>query len=124
MDAIQKTLEKAAEYIGMTQPLLDQHNVNRIQFIKKARQTAGVLANKGLIAPDKVDAFVEKVAADESGREVWGLVEKLANAVQSDSFGRGAMEKFSAMGKQLDPFEKLVLLGDARADTSTSGMVD
>ena len=119
---VQTILEKTAEYIATTQPIIDQKNENRMAFLKRAHQVAGVLANRGIINHDKVNAFVDKVAADESGAEVWNLVEKLAESVPVDDLGGAA--KLAAAGVDLDPFEKLALYGDARADTRTPGMVD
>ena len=121
---VNKVMEKVATYIEKTQPLLDKHAEMRDTFLKRAHQTAGVLANKGLIAHDAIDAFVNKVAADENGGEVWSLVEKLADALPTDSLGEGMREKVAAAGKPLDAFEKLALYGDARADTRESGMLD
>jgi hypothetical protein len=119
-----QVMSKVASYIGETQPLLDKQAEMRSKFLKRAHQSAGVLANKGLIAHDKVQAFVDKVAADESGVEVWNLVEKLADALPTDSLGEGIREKFASSGKELDAFEKLALYGDARAETRESGMLD
>lgn len=115
-------LTKVAGYIEQTQPLLDKQAELRETFLKKAHQVAGVLANRGLISHDAIEAFVEKVASDESGNEVWKLVEVLASAVRPDDFG--SMAKVAASGAKLDPFEKLALFGDARAATSVPGMVD
>jgi len=115
-------MSKVAVYIENTQPLLDKQNETRDNFLKRAHQVAGVLANRGLIANDAIEAFVEKVASDESGNEVWKLVEVLASAVRPDEFG--AVAKVASSGKIMDPFERLVLFGDARAETRVSGMVD
>ena len=115
-------MTKVASYIESTQPLLDKQNELRDNFLKRAHQVAGVLANRGLISHDAVEAFVEKVASDESGNEVWKLVEVLASAVRPDEFG--AVAKVASSKVITDPFEKLVLFGDARANTSTPGMVD
>lgn len=120
MEAI---LAKTAEYIGTTQMELDKHAENRDTFIKRAYQVAGVLANKGLIAREDINVFVDKIAEDESGTEVWNLVEKLADSVRIDSLGESVREKLAA-AQNLDPFEKLALFGDARADIRTPGMVD
>ena len=121
---VNKVMAKVASYIEKTQPLLDKQAELRDNFLKRAHQTAGVLANKGLIAHDAIDAFVSKVAADENGGEVWSLVERLADALPTDSLGEGMREKVAAAGKPLDAFEKLAFYGDARADTRESGMLD
>jgi len=119
---VHKILEKTAEYIETTQPLIDQHNEQRMAFLKRAHQVAGVLANRGIIAHDSINGFVDKIAADESGTEVWNLVEKLAAAIPVDDLGHIA--KVAASGKDLDAFEKLALYGDPFADTRTPGMVE
>lgn len=122
-EKVETILAKTAEYIGKTQIELDKQAENRDTFIKRAHQVAGVLANKGLISHGDVNAFVDKVAEDETGSEVWNLVEKLANSIDTDSLGGAVQEKLAAAAN-LDPFEKLALFGDARADTRTPGMVD
>lgn len=115
-------LEKTASYIELTQTELDKQNKLRESFLKRAHQVAGVLANKGLISRDAVNAFVDKVAADESGTEVWNLVEKLANAISVDELGGAA--KLATAGRKLDAFERLALFGDAHADPRQIGTVD
>ena len=120
VDAI---MQKTAEYIETTQTLLDNYNENRTAFLKRANQVAGVLANKGVITRDKVDAFVDKIAADETNTEVWNLIEKLADCLPVDDLGAAATEKM-ASASDLDPFEKLAMYGDARADFSGSGEID
>jgi len=117
-----KTMEKVARYIEVTQPLIDQHNENRNEYIKRAHQVAGVLANRGIIARDRVNSFVDKCAADESGTEVWNLVEKLAACLPVDELGKIA--EVAADGVKYDAFERLALFGDARADTRAPGMVE
>jgi hypothetical protein len=125
MDAsVEQLLTKTATYIGETQTVIDQHNENRAQFVKRATQVAGVLANRGLIARDKVNAFVDKVAADETGTEVWSLVEKLAEFISSDDLGSASEKTASDGGRELDPFERWALYGSPDADTRTPGMVE
>jgi hypothetical protein len=119
---VKEILEKTASYIELTQTELDKQNKLREAFLKRAHQVAGVLANKGLISHDAVNAFVDKVAANESGTEVWDLVEKLANAVSVDELGGAA--KLASAGRKLDAFERLALFGDAHADPRQTGTVD
>jgi len=124
MDAqVKKILEKTAEYVGTTQTLIDQQNENRMQFVKRATTVAGVLASRGFIARDKVDAFVDKVAADESGTEVWDLVEKLAEFISADELGEAA-EKVASSGQNLGPFERWALYGSPHAEARTPGMIE
>jgi len=122
MEIKKETLEKIARYIETTQPIIDQQNENRSEFLKRAHQVAGVLANRGIIAHDVINAFVDKIAADETGTEVWSLVEKLAAALPVDDLGQIA--KVAASGAELDAFEKLAVFGDARADVRNPGMID
>ncbi len=118
-----KTLEKVAAYIEMTQPLIDKQNENRNLFLKKANQVAGVLASRGIISHDKVNAFVDKIAADESGVEVWNLVEKLAEVVSSDTLGEASKLAVKSANVK-DPFERWVLFGDPRAETNVPGVIE
>lgn len=123
MSDMTKTFEKVAKYIEITQPLIDQHNEQRNLFLKRANQVAGVLANRGIIAHDKVNAFVDKIAADESGVEVWNLVEKLAEVVSCDTLGEAS--KLAVKSAEIkDPFERWVIHGDPRAEVRSSGMVE
>jgi hypothetical protein len=124
MDAqVEQILTKTAGYIEVTQPIIDQQNENRAQFVKRATQVAGVLASRGLIARDKANAFVDKVAADESGTEVWDLVEKLAEFISADELGE-ASEKTAAAGQKLDPFERWAVYGSPHAEGRTPGMIE
>lgn len=123
MDAkVQEILKDTVGYIEKTQSELDKNNQMRDTFLKRAHQVAGVLANKGLISHDAINAFVDKIAADETGTEVWNLVEKFANAIPTDDLGGAA--KLASSGKKLDAFERLAMYGDSNADTRESGMVD
>ena len=115
VDAI---MQKTATYIETTQTLLDDHNENRNAFLKRANQGAGVLANKGVITHDKVNAFVDKVAADETGNEVWNFIEKLADCLSVDDLGSVSPDKM-ASAVELGPFEKLAMYGDARAEVGS-----
>lgn len=114
--------QKVAEYIELTQPLIDKQNEHRNLFLKRANQVAGVLANRGIIGHDKINAFVDKIAADETGSEVWNLVEKLAEVVSSDTMGE--VSNLAVKKANLGPFEKWVLLGDPRAETSIPGVIE
>lgn len=116
-----ETLKKVASYVETAQSEIDNNNENRQTYIKRATQAAGVLANRGIISQDSVNSFVDKIASDETGTEVWNLVEKLASALQPEDFGNA--EKIAA-GPDLGPFEKLALFGDPRADVRKPGMID
>ena len=118
-----QVMEKMAAYIEMTQPIIDRYNENRNLMLKKANQVAGVLANRGIISHDKVNAFVDKMAADEVGIEVWNLVEKLAEVVSSDTLGEASKLTVKSADVK-DPFERWVLFGDPRAETRTPGVIE
>ena len=119
---IKDTLQKIANYIAVTQPLLDKADENRTLYIKRAHQVAGVLANRGIIAHDVINEFVDKIAADETGNEAWNIIEKLAEALPANDLGKQA--EIAASGTKLDAFEKLALYGDARADVRSPGVID
>ena len=96
-------MEKVAAYIERTQPLIDQHNEERVAFTKRATQAAGVLAHKGVISASRVNEFVDKVAEDPSA--VWEFVEKLAGAITPDALGEAVRTKVASGGRG-DAFER------------------
>ena len=120
-DQLEQTLKKVAVYIEHTQTQIDDQNEKRSQFLKRANQVAGVLANKGIIARDAINGFTDKIAEDEA--QVWDLVEKLADALSVDELGSAVSEKL-ASADDLDAFERLYYHGDARAEITSPGMVD
>lgn len=121
---VQQILEKVAVYIAETQPVIDKYSEERSTFLKRAHQVAGVLASRGIISMDKRNQFVDKIAEDEAGTELWNLVEKLAEAIHADGLGGIPTEKLAAAGENLGPFERLFFYGDSRADVSTPGMLE
>jgi hypothetical protein len=123
MDAqVKAILEKVASYVEATQTQLDEHSTNHELFKKRANQMAGVLANKGVIGRADVEAFVSKIASDETGESICALVEKLAGVLPVDDMGTVA--HIVGAGRKLDAFEKLALFGDPHADSSVPGEVD
>lgn len=123
MDAqVKAILEKVAGYVEVTQTQLDEHSTNHELFRKRAHQMAGVLASKGVIGRADVDAFVNKIASDETGESICALVEKLAGVLPVDDMG--AVAHVVGAGRKLDAFEKLALYGDPHADASAPGEVD
>jgi len=116
-------MQKFASYVGATQPQIDAINGFKEQFSKRAYQTAGVLAERGLIASSDVNQLVDKLASDEL--KVFDLVEKVARLVESDGFGKTSEVTVPA-GVELDAFEKLALYGDPNGTPSlvNSGSVD
>ena len=118
MDKVtQELTQKVAAYIEHTQPKLDRFTEAHSEFVKRATQAAGVLANRGVIDARTVNAFIDKVA--ENPAEVWAFVEKLASAMPADSLGEAVQSKM-ASGQKLDPFER-ILFGHTAGN---SGMVD
>ena len=119
---VENILEKVADYIAVTQPKIDEYNDGREAFFKRANQIAGVLTTRGILPRERVDSFLDKVAKDSSGTCVWDLVEKLAEAVGTDTLGAASDVKEADMQK-MDPFEKWVMHGDPRA-AATSGVIE
>jgi hypothetical protein len=121
MDAqIETILRKTAAYVEITQTAIDRNNERRELFMKRAAEVADKLASKGIIPAGSVKAFNEKVSANET--EVWSLVERLVDALPSDSMGERATEKLASQGKVTDPFERWILFGSPRAESRASGM--
>ena len=118
MDKVtQELTQKVAAYIEQTQPQLDRFIEARSDFVKRATQAAGVLANRGVIDARKVNEFVDQVA--ENPAAVWEFVEKLASAMPADALGEAVQSKI-ASGQKLDPFERM-FFGHG---TENTGMVD
>jgi hypothetical protein len=115
------TLEKVAEYIGRTQPVIDRYNENRAKFVQQATKTAAVLVARGLLDRSRMDAFIDKVAADETGGEVFAMLEKLAGAITGDSLGSPAG---APPADGMDMFERWAVYGSPYATGMRSGMVD
>ena len=119
-------LKVATEYVATTQPALDRFNLFQDNFLKRAHQVAGALAQRGIIERHQVDALVDKLA--ENPLRALDLVEKVAGMVQPDSLGKTAedVQRQQAAMAKLDPFEKLAIYGDSRADVAAvdSGLVE
>lgn len=114
--------EKAASYIEAVQPVADEYSDLRDRFTKKAHQIAGVLADRGIIAPTAVNKLVDKLAADQT--KALDLVVQIADLVQVSDFGKKADVSITSAGVQ-DPFLRLYHFGDPRADTNSgSGVLD
>lgn len=120
-DDTRKILAKTVDYVEQAQTAIDKSAEEHTAFVKRATQAAGVLAAQGVLARDKVDSFIDKVA--DNPLEVWSLVEKLAASLPSDTLGREVDEKM-ASGADLDPWERLYFFGDANASALRPGMVD
>lgn len=102
---VQETLQKAAEYVAITQPQLDKLAEDQTNWAKQAQRTAGVLANRGVIDNSKVDAFVDKLAEDPKYALVF--VEKLASMIGSDELGKPSNITKIA-NETADPFTRIL----------------
>jgi hypothetical protein len=118
-------LKEAAVYVEKTQPELDKYAQFQDNFLKRAHQIAGALAERGIIQRHEVTALVDKLA--EEPLRALDLVEKVAALVTADTLGKAAedVQMQKAAGANLGPFERLVLYGDSRAEiTGNSGLVE
>jgi hypothetical protein len=114
--------EKAAAYIEEVQPVADEYQELRSRFSKRAHQIAGVLADRGIIAPTAVNKLVDKLAADQT--KALDLVVQIADMVKVSDFGKKA-DVSIPNGEIKDPFLRLYHFGDPRANTQSSpGCVD
>ena len=121
MDKMTETIsKKAADYVAVAQPIVDEHNALVDAFTKKAHQVAGALVGQGVIAKGKEDALVDKLAADIANAPL-DLVLRLAGMLPADSLGGPADEK--AASADLGPFERLALYGSTGAQPNT-GLVE
>lgn len=114
--------EKAASYIEAVQPVADEYKALKGRFNKRAHQVAGVLADRGIIAPTAVNKLVDKLAADQT--KALDLVVQIADMIKVSDFGKKADVSIAGDGVT-DPFLRLYHFGDPRANTQTSpGSVD
>jgi len=107
------TLQKVANYISEAQPQIDRHNAMIDRFEKRANEVADVLVSQGVIPADKSDMFLQKVADDPV--KALDMVAKLAHLVGPDEMGGEADDVKTAAARVTDPFDRLVLYGDASA---------
>jgi hypothetical protein len=78
-------IEQAVDYMARTQPLLDKHAEASEKFATALPETADKLVERGLLAEDKKDVFVEKSAEDHS--YLLKYLDKLAESVSADQIG-------------------------------------
>ena len=105
------TFQKVAAYISTTQPVLDRYNAQAERFQKRAAQVSGVLVDRGIIPSNKSDLFLQKVAEDPT--KALEMIVKLAHLVGPDDLGEQADGVKVAASNVSDPFDRLVLFGDA-----------
>ena len=122
-----EALKSATEYVATVQPQLDSQNEFRANFMKRAHEIAGVLANRGIIERHETGTLVDKLAADPL--RSLDLVEKVAALVGPDSLGESSTSIKAASDSDydnLDAFEKLALYGDSGATPrgANTGLVE
>ena len=118
-------LKEAASYIEVTQPALDRFNQFQDNFLKRAHQVAGALADRGVIQRHEITKLVDKLAEDPL--RALDLVEKVAGLVTPEALGKTAqdVELQKSAASVTDPFERLALFGDSRAEGAVnSGLVE
>lgn len=119
-------VKQAAAYVEATQPLLDQFNLFRDSFVKRAHQVAGDLAARGIIGRNETAALVDKLASNPL--LALDLVVKVAGMAQPDGLGKTASDVTTpaANAAKLNPYERLALYGDSQAGLQpvNTGLVD
>ena len=118
-EAIQK---QAVAYIERTQPVVEEYAKFKSDFAKKAHQVVGALVEKHIVPQSESTALIDKLASDPSSALELALSISRRVGVGSD-LGKAASAQ--APVSNLDPFEALVMYGDARADVSNfDGVVE
>ena len=114
--------EKVAAYVEKVQPVADAHEDLKVRFAKRAQEVAGILADRGIIAPAATNKLVDKLAADQT--KALDLIVQIADMIKVSDFGKKAdVSVPSATGS--DPFANLFHFGDSRANANTGhGNVD
>lgn len=114
-------LQKAAEYVAATQPLLDEFNEFKERFVKRAHQVVGVLVSRGVVQKTKANGLVDKMASDP----VYALevIQGVAELISPARMGSTGDVKVASNAK-LDPFERLAITGSSVGQVVYSGMVD
>ncbi len=121
LDKADSALQKAAEYVATTQPLLDEYNELKERFVKRAHQVVGVLVSRGVVQKTKANGLVDKMASDP----VYALevIESVAELISPARMGSASDVKVASNAK-LGPFERLVITGSPTGQVLNSGMVD
>jgi hypothetical protein len=94
--------KEAAAYVAETQPLLDKQAAAQQAWNEQAMKTAAVLAHRGLITQNKVNAFADKLAEDP--RCALTFLEKLARSVGPDDLGTPSEKTAAVVDGNMDPF--------------------
>ncbi len=107
-DGTESILKLAADYVAVTQPVIDSYKRRDAEFAKQAASAASILAHRGIIAQRDVDTLVEKIAAEPV--RVFQLIAKLAKLVEPEEMGKTSSE--SGAPQKIDGFTALVLYDD------------
>jgi hypothetical protein len=110
-------LEKSAEYVAATQPLLDKQAAQQQSWNVQAQRTAAVLADRGCLRREVVGDFVDKIAANPC--YALEYMEKLARLVTPPQLG-GPSDIVKQSGK-VDPFVRAYMPEYVQAG---NGLVD
>jgi len=120
MDAeVTDILKQATAYVEATQPQLDKLAADRQRFQKEAADTAAILIDRGMLAADKKEQFLSKLAEDPAS--VFSFLRKLAGMVGVPSLG-GPSNIVKVSGAETDPWVKA--FAPEYAGKSGSGLVD
>lgn len=117
---VEKTYKKIAEYISVTQPIVDDYNTFKEGVIKEAHETVGALEAVGLISMDKKAEFTQMLIDDPLQsfsvlRKVAANIQEKEEYVSNDlSIGKSANIKKES-NEKLDAFDRWVLFDDPRA---------
>jgi len=113
---------KTAAYIETVQPQVDAYNELKDRFTKRAHEVAGILADRGIIAPSATNKLVDKLAADQT--KALDLIVQIADMIKVSDFGKQA-DVSVPQADPSDPFGNLIRFGDSRANANTGhGNVD
>ena len=106
-EQVNAIMAKSAEYVAKTQPQLDKLASDNHKFEERAIKTAAILANRGVIAFDKVDTFAEKLAEDKT--VALDYLEKVASVSSVDSLGGPADASLAKVAEdKSDPFQRIL----------------
>ena len=119
---VETTLKKVAEYISVTQPIVDEYNELKENIVKQAHQTVGALETVGLVSSTKKAELVQQLI--DNPLESFGMLRKLAANIKkvdddpvNNSIGKSAAITEGTINDQkLDAFGRWILYGDPRAE--------
>ena len=99
-----------AEKLAAAEKKIQDFDKARAGFAKRATDAAKVLAERGVIDSDNVNAFVDKVAEDANS--VWDTVVKLAEMVSAPTLGSVSQIEEKRASADDDPFVREFLTGN------------